>query len=125
MLQKAGGRSREGSRAGSRRGSLAVDSGEGVPGLQAGQDEGRVNRPFLKKLPERCEAAVVLEGRSTLLAKPVSVFIRLRDPVVLGDLPEVDIPTKAELEAISMTEKTVCTKYWSFIWLAINICSPY
>ena len=57
-------------------------------------DDGKVNRPFLKKLPMNSEAAVVLVGRTSLLTKPISIFIRLMKPVVLADLPEVDIPTR-------------------------------
>ena len=53
-----------------------------------------MNRPFLKKLPENSEAAVVLVGRNIVLPKPVSIFIRLMKPVILADLPEVDIPTR-------------------------------
>ena len=54
----------------------------------------QVNQPFLKKLPADAEAAVLLVGRVAFLDKPISVFIRLAAPVVLGDLPEVDIPTR-------------------------------
>ena len=57
-------------------------------------DEGKVNRPFLKKLPENSEAAVVLAGRTPMLTKPISIFIRLMKPVILEDVPEVDIPTR-------------------------------
>ena len=74
---------------------------DNVPALEAGDtrqlaalDEGKVNRPFLKKLPANSCAAVVLAGRSALLARPVSIFIRLARGVVLEDLPEVDIPTR-------------------------------
>jgi len=104
LEKKGGNRSREASRTNSRtvsrRGSmgnllndLRAENGENLK-LQASIDDGKVNRPFLKKLPGNSEAAVVLEGRASFLQKPISVFIRLLKPVVLGDLPEVDIPTK-------------------------------
>ena len=57
-------------------------------------DEGKVNRTFLKKLPSGTEGAIVLVGKTPLIQKPISVFIRLAKPVVLEDLPEVDIPTR-------------------------------
>ena len=57
-------------------------------------DEGKVNRPFLKKLPDNSEGAVVLVGKFPTIQKPISVFIRMLKPVVLEDLPEVDIPTR-------------------------------
>ena len=57
-------------------------------------DDGKVNRPFLKKLPALAEAAVVLVGAVPWLERPVSVLVSLADPIVLGDLPEVDIPTR-------------------------------
>jgi len=57
-------------------------------------EDGKVNRPFLKKLPGNAEAAVVLVGSVPFVDKPISAFIRLVKPVVLGDLPEVDIPTR-------------------------------
>ena len=38
--------------------------------------------------------AIVLVGKTPLIQKPISVFIRLAKPVVLEDLPEVDIPTR-------------------------------
>ena len=94
-LETSGSRSKEASLAPSRRGSAGA-----VPALEAGDtrlaalDEGKVNRPFLKKLPANSCAAVVLAGRSALLARPVSIFIRLAGGVVLEDLPEVDIPTR-------------------------------
>lgn len=101
LEKKAGNRSIEpsksNSRTVSRRGSSGnllndhrAENGDGNKNV----DDGKVNRPFLKKLPGNSEAAVVLEGRASFIQKPISVFIRLLKPVVLGDLPEVDIPTK-------------------------------
>ena len=62
--------------------------------LNKEHEDGKVNHPFLKKLPENAEAAVILTGSVPFLERPVSVFIRLAQPSVLGDLPEVDIPTR-------------------------------
>ena len=92
-LETTGGsRSKEPSVNVSRRGSIgALENGERV---RQELDEGKVNRPFLKKLPANSEGAVVLAGRTNILTKPVSIFIRLMKPVVLEDLPEVDIPTR-------------------------------
>ena len=63
--------------------------------LNKEHEDGKVNHPFLKKLPENAEAAVILTGSVPFLEKAVSVFIRLAQPSVLGDLPEVDIPTRS------------------------------
>lgn len=57
-------------------------------------DDGKVNVALTKKLRAQTEAAIVLEGACAFLEKPVSVFVRLAKPLVLGDLPEVDIPTR-------------------------------
>lgn len=47
-----------------------------------------------KKISNSSEAAIILEGGLGFVEKPVSVFVRLAKPIVLGDLPEVDIPTR-------------------------------
>ena len=79
----------------SRRGSdINLGVLENGEGKRLELDEGKVNRPFLKKLPANSEGAVVLAGRVNILTKPISIFIRLLKPVVLEDLPEVDIPTR-------------------------------
>jgi sodium bicarbonate transporter 10 len=48
----------------------------------------------LKKIPPGAEASNVLVGEVDCLEKPVSAFIRLVQPVVLGDLTEVPVPTR-------------------------------
>ncbi|XP_059350576.1 sodium-driven chloride bicarbonate exchanger-like isoform X2 [Daphnia carinata] len=52
------------------------------------------NTSFLKKIPPGAEASNVLVGEVDCLEKPVSAFIRLVQPVVLGDLTEVPVPTR-------------------------------
>ncbi|XP_046442370.1 electroneutral sodium bicarbonate exchanger 1-like isoform X2 [Daphnia pulex] len=52
------------------------------------------NTSFLKKIPAGAEASNVLVGEVDCLEKPVSAFIRLVQPVVLGDLTEVPVPTR-------------------------------
>ena len=47
-----------------------------------------------KKIATNTEAAIILEGLVGFVDEPVSVLVRLAKPVVLGDLPEVDIPTR-------------------------------
>ncbi|XP_005327341.2 anion exchange protein 4 isoform X1 [Ictidomys tridecemlineatus] len=47
-----------------------------------------------QKLPPGAEAAAVLAGELGFLAQPVGAFVRLRDPVVLGPLTEVPIPSR-------------------------------
>lgn len=93
-----GTRSKEPSVNPSRRASEANVMMSGETGERSSKlpelDEGKVNRTFLKKLPSGTEGAIVLVGKTPLIQKPISVFIRLVKPVVLEDLPEVDIPTR-------------------------------
>ncbi|XP_076993310.1 anion exchange protein 4 [Tamandua tetradactyla] len=50
--------------------------------------------PLRQKLPPKAEAAAVLAGELGFLAQPLGVFVRLRDPVVLGPLTEVPLPSR-------------------------------
>ncbi|XP_066199079.1 anion exchange protein 4 [Saccopteryx leptura] len=47
-----------------------------------------------QKLPPGAEAGAVLAGELGFLAQPVGAFVRLRDPVVLGPLTEVPLPSR-------------------------------
>ncbi len=57
-------------------------------------DDGKVNIALTKKIDSSSEAAVILVGAVGFLEKPVSVLVRLANPLVLNDMPEVDIPTR-------------------------------
>uniref|UniRef100_A0A8C9Q624 Anion exchange protein n=1 Tax=Spermophilus dauricus TaxID=99837 RepID=A0A8C9Q624_SPEDA len=61
---------------------------ENIPLKEQGQNSLR------QKLPPGAEAAAVLAGELGFLAQPVGAFVRLRDPVVLGPLTEVPIPSR-------------------------------
>lgn len=50
--------------------------------------------PLRQKLPLGTEAGAVLAGELGFLAHPLGVFVRLRDPVVLGPLTEVPLPSR-------------------------------
>ncbi|XP_001504237.3 anion exchange protein 4 [Equus caballus] len=50
--------------------------------------------PLRQKLPPGAEAAAVLAGELGSLTQPLGVFVRLRDPVVLGPLTEVPLPSR-------------------------------
>uniref|UniRef100_A0A8C0C517 Anion exchange protein n=1 Tax=Balaenoptera musculus TaxID=9771 RepID=A0A8C0C517_BALMU len=50
--------------------------------------------PLRQKLPPGAEAGAVLAGELGFLEQPVGVFVRLRDPVVLGPLTEVPLPSR-------------------------------
>ncbi|XP_027461475.1 anion exchange protein 4 [Zalophus californianus] len=50
--------------------------------------------PLRRKLPPGAEAGVVLAGELGFLAQPLGAFVRLRDPVVLGPLTEVPLPSR-------------------------------
>ncbi|KAK2116841.1 Anion exchange protein 4 [Saguinus oedipus] len=53
--------------------------------------------PLRQKLPPGAEAGTVLAGELGFLAQPLGAFVRLRDPVVLGSLTEVSLPSRSEL----------------------------
>ncbi|XP_045675735.1 anion exchange protein 4 isoform X10 [Phyllostomus hastatus] len=50
------------------------------------------------KLPPGAEAGAVLAGELGFLAQPLGAFVRLRDPVVLGSLTEVPLPSRLPLQ---------------------------
>nr|XP_019595960.1 PREDICTED: anion exchange protein 4 isoform X2 [Rhinolophus sinicus] len=50
--------------------------------------------PLRQKLPEGAEAGAVLAGELGFLAQPLGAFVRLQDPVVLGPLNEVPLPSR-------------------------------
>ncbi|XP_065774764.1 anion exchange protein 4 isoform X3 [Muntiacus reevesi] len=50
--------------------------------------------PLRQKFPPGAEAGAVLAGQLGFLEQPLGVFVRLRDPVVLGPLIEVPLPSR-------------------------------
>ncbi|XP_057346947.1 anion exchange protein 4 isoform X3 [Manis pentadactyla] len=50
--------------------------------------------PLRQKLPPGTEAGAVLAGEVGFLAQPLGVFVRLQDPVLLGPLTEVPLPSR-------------------------------
>ncbi|XP_045140836.1 anion exchange protein 4 isoform X2 [Echinops telfairi] len=50
--------------------------------------------PLRQKLPPEAEAGAVLAGELGFLGQPLGAFVRLRDPVVLGPLTEVPLPSR-------------------------------
>ncbi|XP_048187067.1 anion exchange protein 4 isoform X2 [Perognathus longimembris pacificus] len=50
--------------------------------------------PLRQKLPAGAEAAAVLAGELGFLARPLGAFVRLQNPVVLGPLTEVLLPSR-------------------------------
>uniref|UniRef100_A0A5F9DE34 Anion exchange protein 4 n=1 Tax=Oryctolagus cuniculus TaxID=9986 RepID=A0A5F9DE34_RABIT len=50
--------------------------------------------PLRQKLPPGAEAGAVLAGELGFLAQPLAAFVRLRDPVWLGPLTEVPLPSR-------------------------------
>nr|XP_024102847.2 anion exchange protein 4 isoform X4 [Pongo abelii] len=50
--------------------------------------------PLRQKLPPGAEAGTVLAGELGFLVQPLGAFVRLRDPVVLGSLTEVSLPSR-------------------------------
>ncbi|KAM9695581.1 LOW QUALITY PROTEIN: anion exchange protein 4 [Trichechus inunguis] len=49
--------------------------------------------PLRQKLPPGAEAGALLAGELGFLSQPLGAFVRLRDPVVLGPLTEVPLPS--------------------------------
>ncbi|KAK2509079.1 hypothetical protein MC885_004428 [Smutsia gigantea] len=60
---------------------------------EAPRKEQRWN-PLRQKLPSGTEAGAVLAGEVGFLAQPLGVFVRLQNPVVLGPLTEVPLPSR-------------------------------
>ncbi|OWK12279.1 SLC4A9 [Cervus elaphus hippelaphus] len=54
--------------------------------------------PLRQKFPPGAEAGAVLAGQLGFLEQPLGVFVRLRDPVVLGPLIEVPLPSRSFTE---------------------------
>ncbi|XP_019061579.1 anion exchange protein 4 isoform X4 [Fukomys damarensis] len=68
-----------------------------TPSRKASYNEGaplKEQNPLRQKLPPGAEAAVVLTGELGFLAQPLGAFVRLQDPVVLGTLTEVPLPSR-------------------------------
>lgn len=49
---------------------------------------------FLKKIAPGSETSNILVGETTFLTTQITVFIRLKEAVLLGDLTEVPVPTR-------------------------------
>ena len=48
----------------------------------------------MRKLPPQALAANILVGAMENISKPVTAFVRLQEPHVLGEFTEVTVPTK-------------------------------
>ena len=56
--------------------------------------DGKVNVALQKKISSSSEASIILVGETGFLKKPLAIFAKLKSPIHLADLPEVDIPTR-------------------------------
>lgn len=56
--------------------------------------DSQANQAFMRKVPQGAEADNILVGEVDFLERPISVFIRLRNATMLGDLTEVPVPTR-------------------------------
>ena len=45
-------------------------------------------------MPRNCEALNILVGEAEFLKEPVTAFVRLQYPLLLGDMPEIEIATR-------------------------------
>uniref|UniRef100_F6YLM7 Anion exchange protein 4 n=1 Tax=Callithrix jacchus TaxID=9483 RepID=F6YLM7_CALJA len=68
------------------------------PGKASDEEEAPLREqrqnPLRQKLPPGAEAGTVLAGELGFLEQPLGAFVRLRDPVVLGSLTEVSLPSR-------------------------------
>ena len=56
--------------------------------------DGKVNVSLQKKIASSSEANIILEGAVPFLDKKIGIFVKMKTPLHIGDLPEVDLPTK-------------------------------
>ena len=54
----------------------------------------KMNKHLMDKLPPESEALNVLVGGLDTLDAPISCFVRLQEPMFLGDMTEVPVPTR-------------------------------
>ena len=60
-----------------------------------GMDTGKVNVSLQKKIASnQMEANIILEGAVPFLDRKIGIFVKMKTPLHIGDLPEVDLPTK-------------------------------
>lgn len=69
-----------------------IQSSTGTAG--GGPAEHKGNTHFMRKIPHGAEASNILVGKVDFLEKNVSVFIRLNEATIMGDLTEVPVPTR-------------------------------
>ncbi|OQV21267.1 Sodium-driven chloride bicarbonate exchanger [Hypsibius exemplaris] len=58
------------------------------------RNSSRGNLNFARKLPPDAESATILVGEVEFLARPVCAFVRVQNDICLGNLTEVNIPTR-------------------------------
>ena len=56
--------------------------------------DGKVNVSLQKKIASSSAANIILEGAVPFLDKKIGIFVKMKTPLHIGDLPEVDLPTK-------------------------------
>ncbi|CAH8624503.1 unnamed protein product [Heterobilharzia americana] len=62
--------------------------------VMSGSLQGKYDLHFLKKIAPGSETSNILVGETTFLTSQLTVFIRLKEAVLLGDLTEVPVPTR-------------------------------
>ncbi|CAH8622928.1 unnamed protein product [Schistosoma bovis] len=62
--------------------------------VMSGSLQGKYDLHFLKKIAPGSETSNILVGETTFLTTQITVFIRLKEAVLLGDLTEVPVPTR-------------------------------
>ena len=65
----------------------------------------------MKKLPDNIESASILVGQTDYVESTFGLFMRLKESSVMGDLIEVDTPTKFVFLLLGPIEET---NIWEF-----------
>ncbi|RLU25653.1 hypothetical protein DMN91_001810 [Ooceraea biroi] len=74
--------------------SVSISRNHSSSALENGDANHRGNTHFMRKIPPGAEASNILVGEVDFLDKTLSVFIRLSQAGIMGDLTEVPVPTR-------------------------------
>ncbi|KAH0953671.1 hypothetical protein HN011_005095, partial [Eciton burchellii] len=74
--------------------SVSISRNHSSSALENGDANHKGNTHFMRKIPPGAEASNILVGEVDFLDKTLSVFIRLSQAGIMGDLTEVPVPTR-------------------------------
>ncbi|PAA94536.1 hypothetical protein BOX15_Mlig004030g1 [Macrostomum lignano] len=76
------------------RGDLAAGESPEPADLHHSGSGHKFDQHFMKKVPPGAETSNILVGSTDFLDRSLTVFIRLRHAVILGDITEIPVPTR-------------------------------